>query len=474
MSSGFRWLALGKLSTQLIAWGMTFFVLRLLHPSDYGVVALSSAITLLFGMIAEFGLGSAIVQAKSVSRVQLANLFGYGLVINLLIVVLLLALAPLVLLVYADERLPMVIQVASLQFVFAAFCLLPDAKMRREMRFDLMAKIEFLLGVLTGLCTLVMAHEGYGYWSLVISPLVAAFLRTVLLNWTSGEWVAPRLSVQQTQALLKFGGFILLARIAGHFLSQADVLIAGVFLSKEAMGVYAVAMQLATMPLSKVMMVINQVAYPALSRMNREGGVRSEGLLQGGRMVSYVLFPVLWGLAVVAPFIVPLVIGPKWHEAVLPLQLVCIALPLRAVSTMVTTAVAAVGRADLELWNTVTGCIIFPALFYVGAQHGVVGLSWAWVIGTPLMVLVNLMRSGKVLGIGVLDVAAALFRPLLCAGGMYVLLFTLQVTGVFDVQRWSHLLMAVVLGAAVYSLLLMWLDRPAFLQLLSFVGIRRR
>lgn len=117
--SGFRWVALGKLSTQLITWGMTFFVLRLLDPSDYGVVALSSAITLLFGMIAEFGLGSAIVQAKNVSRDQLASLFGYGLVINLLIALLLLALAPLVLLVYADERLPLVIQVASLQFVFA-------------------------------------------------------------------------------------------------------------------------------------------------------------------------------------------------------------------------------------------------------------------------------------------------------------------------------------------------------------------
>ena len=474
MSSGFRWVALGKLSTQLITWGMTFFVLRLLDPSDYGVVALSSAITLLFGMIAEFGLGSAIVQAKSVSRVQLANLFGYGLAINLLIVVLLLGLAPLVLLVYSDERLPLVIQVASLQFLFSAFCLLPDAKMRREMRFELMAKIEFFLGVVTGLCTLGMAYAGYGYWSLVISPLAAALVRTLLLNWTSGEWVAPRLSVQQTQDLLKFGGVILLARIAGHFLSQADVLIAGVFLSKEAMGVYAVAIQLATMPLSKVMMVINQVAYPALSKMNREEGLRADRLLHGGRLVSYVLFPVLWGLAVVAPFVVPLVIGPKWQEAVLPLQLVCLALPLRAVSTMITTAVAAAGRADLELWNTLSGCVIFPALFYFGAQHGVVGLSWAWVFGTPLMVLVNLIRSGRVLGIGALDVLGALWRPLFCAGVMYLSLFALQFTHMLDVHRWSHLLLAIALGALIYGLLLSRVDRPAFHQLLSFFGVRRR
>ncbi len=474
LAAGFRWVALGKLSTQLITWGMTFFVLRLLEPSDYGVVALSSAITLLFGMIAEFGLGSAIVQAKSVNRIQLANLFGYGLLINIVIVVLLFVLAPLVTLLYDDERLPLVIQVASLQFFFSAFCFLPDAKMRREMRFDLMAKIEFFLGVVTGLCTLILAHGGYGYWALVVSPLVSAFLRMVLLNWTAGEWIFPRLSMEQTQALLKFGGFILLARIAGHFLSQADVLIAGVFLSKEAMGVYAVAMQLATMPLSKVMMVINQVAYPELSRMNREEGVRPGALLNGGRLVAYVLFPVLWGLAAVSPFVVQLVIGEKWQEAVLPLQLVCLALPIRAISTLLTTAVAAVGRADIELWNTLSGCIIFPVLFYLGAQHGVVGLSWAWVIGTPLMVLVNMIRSGRVLRIGVLDVIASMGRPLLCAGVMYTLLIFLQFCGVLQADRWSHLLLSILLGAGVYVFLLARLDSSAFHQLLTFVGIRRR
>lgn len=473
LASSFKWVALGKLSTQLITWGMTFFVLRLLDPSDYGVVALSSAITLMFGMIAEFGLGSAIVQAKSISRAQLANLFGYGLLINVVLVVLLVVFAPNVLLLYSDERLPLVIQVASIQFLFASFCLLPDAKMRREMRFALMAKIEFFLGVFAGLCTLVLAYLGYGYWALVISPLVTAFVRMVLLNWTSGEWVAPRFSIHETQGLLKFGGFTLLARIAGHLSSQSHVLIAGVFLGKDAMGVYAVAMQLATMPLSKVMMVINQVAYPELSRMNREEGVKAASLLQGGQLIAYILFPLLWGLAAVAPFVVHLLIGEKWGEAIVPLQLVCLALPFMGISGLLTTAVAAAGRADIELWNTLSGLFIFPGLFYFGAQHGVVGLAWAWVLGTPIMVLVNLIRSGQVLGIWPRDVAASLWRPVVCAGLMYIAIVLLLKWGVFDAKSWAHLLMAIAVGALVYGTLLLRLDGAALWRLLSFLGIRR-
>ncbi len=473
LTSGFRWVALGKLSTQLITWSMTFFVLRLLDPADYGVVALSSAITILFGIIAEFGLGAAIVQAKNISRVQLGSLFGYGLLINLAIVVLLLLFAPQVKHLYSDERLPLVIQVASLQFVFSAFSLLPDGKMRRQMRFSLMAKIEFSMGIFTGLCTLVMAYLGYGYWALVISPLAGSFLRMLILNLTSGEWIAPRLSVQQTSGLLKFGGFVLLARIASQLMSQSDVLIAGVFLSKEAMGVYSVAMQLATMPVSKVMMVINQVAYPELSRMNRDEGIKTAIILSGGRLISYILFPILWGLAAVAPFVVPLLIGEKWSAAILPLQLVCLALPFRAVSTMLSTGVSAAGRSDIELWNALTGAIIFPGLFYFGAQYGVVGLAWAWLVGTPLLVVINMIRSGPVLGITIPDVLSSLWRPMVCAGLMYGVIFMLHEFGVLQPNNWIHLAMAILIGTTLYVTIFWRLDSKALSSLLAFAGIRR-
>lgn len=472
LASGFKWVALGKLSTQLITWGMTFFVLRLLDPSDYGVVALSSAITLLFGMIAEFGFSSAIVQAKTINRTQLSNLFGYGILINAAIVILLVAFAPLVTHIYSDERLPSVIRIASLQFVFAAFAMLPEAKLRREMQFKLMAKLEFVIGVFAGLCTLVLAYLGFGYWSLVISPLAAAFLRMILLNVSAKEWVPPKLSFDQTQALLKFGGLTLMARIAGHFLSQADVLIAGAFLSKEALGAYAVAMQLAAMPLSKVMMVINQVAYPELSRMNRDGGVRPEVLLVGGRMIAYIIFPVLWGLAAVAPFVVHLLMGDKWSAAILPLQLVCLALPFRAISTLLATSVAAVGRADVEFWNTLSGCIIFPVLFYFLVQYGVVGLAWAWVIGTPLFVFVNLNRSGPILGIRTREVASALWPPAACAGLMYCAIAALLHFGFFESSRLDHLVYSITIGVATYIAVFACMDMKALRLFAKHVGVK--
>lgn len=472
LASGFKWVALGKLSTQIITWAMTFFVLRLLSPSDYGIVALSTAITFLFGTIAEFGLSSAIVQAKTISRTQLSNLFGYGIMINMAIVIVLLIFAPVISHLYSDDRLTPIIRAASLQFIFSALTTLSWAKLRREMQFKLMAKIEFFTGIFTGLCTLVLAYLNFGYWSLVISPLAAALLRAVLLNASTREWIPPKFSAGQVQGLLKFGGLTVMARIAGHFLSQSDILIAGAFLSKEDLGAYAVAVQLATMPLSKIMLVVNQVSYPELSRMNREGGIHPNALLSGGRLISHILFPILWGMGVVAPFIVHILMGEKWASAIIPVQLVCLALPFRAISTLLATSVAAAGRADIELWNSVSGCIIFPVLFYLMLPYGVIGLSWAWVIGTPIFVLVNLKRSAPILGIRLSQVCKALLPPATCAALMGAAIFALIHFDFLEPNRVSHLVCAILVGVFVYAGAMACIDRSSFRIFAKQAGLK--
>jgi O-antigen/teichoic acid export membrane protein len=473
VSSGLKIIALSKLSTQIITWGMTFFVLRILDPSDYGLVAISAAITMLFGLIAEFGLSAAIIQAKSTNRQQLASLFGYGIVLNICIVAVLQCIAPLVVNIYADARLEAVIRVASLQFLLTSLCMLPDAKMQREMNFRFIAKLEFTLGVFTGVCTLILAYSGYGYWSLVISPLFSMLLRTVLLNLVAQQWVRPRLSIGQTRGLLVFGSLTLMTRFLGHLLSQTDVLIAGLFLTKEALGMYAVAMQLATMPLSKIMSVINQVAFPELSRMNREEGVRGEVLMHGGRMVLYLLFPVLWGLAAVAPFVVHILMGDKWEDAILPLQLVCIALPLRAISGLCSTALSAVGRVDIVLWNVVIGFGIFPVIFYYGAQYGVVGVAWAWVISTPLFVIITLMQASPVLGLAMRQVLRSLISPALSAGAMYLLIYLSLWLNIFQTDRVDHFVYATGLGALFYGILLRYNDPKIFQQFFDLLKHRQ-
>jgi teichuronic acid exporter len=467
--SGLKWVAMGRILTQLISWSMTFFVLRLLSPSDYGLVALSGAITVLFGLIAEFGFAAAITQARVIEKNQLASLFGFALLLNIGFTLLLVITAPLIASFYSEERLSLIIQVASGQFVISALGILPDAHLRRAMRFRELTKIDFLSGIFAGVLTLAFAYNGWGYWSLVLSPLFGSALRTLLLHLHNRAWVWPSLSLEPVRSLVQFGGLTMMGRIIGHFSSQMDVLIAGAFLGRDALGVYSVAMQLASMPLSKTMGVINQVTSPAISRMNHDGTISGNGLLLGGKLVAYLLFPVAWGLAAVAPFVVSILMGEKWAEAILPLQLVCLALPLRAVCTLLTTAVSAVGRADIDLKNTLTGLFILPVCLLAGVQYGVIGLSLAWLFAIPVITFFIVRRAREILGFSFKDLISTLAGPFFTS---LVMLITVTFY-TWTVREHSgsilYFICATLLGILSYLLVFFLLDRKSLIQFLQLI-----
>ncbi|MGE5623132.1 MAG: lipopolysaccharide biosynthesis protein [Bacillota bacterium] len=468
--TGLKWVGAGKLVTQLITWSMTFFVLRLLSPSDYGVVALSTAITGLFALIAEFGFGAAITQAKDVDKEQLGNLFGFALLLNGAATLLAMAMAPLVAFIYAEPRLTAVIQAAACQFVIAALAILPDAQLRRAMRFREMAKTEFASGVAGGILTLGCTYFGLAYWSLVLGVLCTALVRVLLLHFLVREWIWPSFSLKPVRELVAFGGLTMTGRIVGHFLAQADILIAGIFFGREALGIYSVAMQLASLPLSRVMSIVNQVAFPVIARMRNDGTGSASQLLTGGKMITYLLFPALWGLAAVAPFVVTLFMGEHWQAAILPLQLVCLALPLRAISTLLTTAISAAGRADIDLRNTLTGAAVLPACFLIGIHFGVEGLASAWIVGIPFMVFFNVRRTAGPLGFSGKDILALLGGPAVTTVSMFLIVTLFSRAFAPNYSSVADFVATVAVGVLAYSAALALIDRKsllAFAQMFS-------
>ena len=180
--SSLRWLATARLIGQAISWLVTIWVMRLLVPEDYALVAISTAVLTLASLVAELGFGSAIVQAKSISRDAIRSLFGAAIAFSLLSATLLASVAPLLADFYsAPETAPMM-QVAALTLVFGALATVPDAQLRREMAFPRISMIELAAGVLAAAFTLAFALSGAGPWSLIGGPVLGAATRAILLH----------------------------------------------------------------------------------------------------------------------------------------------------------------------------------------------------------------------------------------------------------------------------------------------------
>ena len=467
-ASGLRWMATGRLLAQLLSWVGTIFVMRMLAPADYGLAALCTAIIGAMAMVAELGLGAGLIQAPTLSREQVRSVFGASLLFGLAGAVLVVTLAPVLGWFFRAPEVVPLIQVSALQLLLGPLALIPEAALRREMAFRGASIIELAAGLLASAATVWLAWKGAGVWALIWGPLAGIVLRVLLFNLLAPQRLWPTLRMGPARGLIGFGFKLALSRITGYMLSQSDVLIAGRVLDKTALGEYSVAMHLAMLPVTKVMGIVNQVTYPAIAELNRSGVEVRPHLLVGLRLMSHALIPLLWGLGAIAPWLIPLLLGPAWTQAVLPMQIVCLALPLRVVSTLMATAVQGLGHAAVDLANTATG-VLLPLCFLIGVQFGAPGLAAAWLVGLPMLVGLNLHRSRSVLRLGIRATLRAMAPAGLCSASMAgVVIGGGKILG--DTASTAPGMAALILlGTTSYAALFWWGDRKSAQALIALM-----
>ena len=468
--SGFRWTVSVRLLSQLVTWVITLAVIRLLAPADYGLLAMATVFVAFLTMFSELGLGAAIVQKAEVDEKLLKRAFGLILIVHFSLAALLALAAPLIAAFYTEPRVTPILRVLSLQFLLAAFAVIPDAQLQRRMEFRNRSILDFSGAVVASGTTLLMAMAGSGVWALVAGSLVSQAFKTVGINCLSPFLRWPDFSLQGMRSLLQFGGNFTAVQVFWMFLSQVDVLICAKWLGNEVLGFYSVAMQLASLPSQRMSGLVNQVAFPTFARMQSELHRVGESVLSGARMLSFFSFPVLWGMSSVAPEIVVVILGEKWALATVPLQVLTLIMPLRIVGNFVATAVQGIGRSDIVLRSVVWASFVTPILLIVGVNGwGLLGLSLAWLVASPFSFFQSMVRSLPVLGLGLKQLAGAMV-PAACTGlfmyGAVALARHFLLTGQGDVVRLGVL---IGVGALAYGVVSLAINRKGVLEVLATV-----
>lgn len=211
--------------------------------------------------------------------------------------------------VFRRSTLELVLQVIVLQFLPAAFGVVPAALLTRDMKFQGRAVVDFASSFGGALITLAMAHWGYGVFALAWGSVAIAAIRAVGLNTLSPFVEMPLFQFSGSGTLLNFGRNVVQTQFLWFFYSQADAFIVGKVLGKHDLGIYSVSMDLASLPASRVSGILNQVVFPTLSKIQRDGGTIGKPLLKGMRGVSLLSFPVMWGISSVSPELIQAFLG---------------------------------------------------------------------------------------------------------------------------------------------------------------------
>lgn len=468
--SGFRWLAAGRFAGQIVTWVVTIYVIRILTPEDYGLMAMATVVIGFLALFDELGMGAAIIQQKEFDEAQVSQVFGLVIIINLTAFLLLIVSAQYIAEFFDEPRLVTITWVLSLQFPLLAVQIIPDAVIRRRMQFRRKSLVNFVTMVLGSLFTLGLAIAGWGVWALVLGNVMTVFTRTVGFNIVAAYFCWPSFNFKGLRRVVTFGSQVTAERILWFIYSQADIFLVGRVLGKELLGYYSVAIHLASLPMTKLGAIVNEVSFAGFSRIQSETDEVSRQFLKATLAISFFAFPVFFGISAAAPEIVSSILGNNWIQSTAPLQILSLVIPLRMLDLVIPTALLGTGRADIGVSNAAIAAVILPVSFFIGIQWGLVGVCYAWLAGYTVYFLISLFRSLPTLGVGF----GAYFKTVAgLALSSTTMLFAVHGCRLLLPDAWGQgflsLAVLVLAGAATFSVLVLLFHRKSLVFVMGLI-----
>lgn len=445
---GTFWAFMERFGLQLVGFGVTVVLSRLLSPNDYGTLALLSIFTCIVGNLVDSGFAQALIQKKDATELEYNSVFWFSCFASILGYLVLFAAAPAVARFYKVPELCLILRVTSISLVFNAMNSVQRAVLTKKMLFHLSFRISLAAAVVAGIVGVALALNGFGPWALVWHS-VASGLCSVLMFWWLIGW-RPQLmfSGKSLRGLFGFGWKV----TASFFVDQLYGNLSGVLIGKFYTRADLAFVDKGRSLPGTVMMAVNgsieRVCYPALAEM-QDDPARFKSVLR--RMIktsTFVVFPMMVGLASCADVVIPLLFGEKWIPAVPFMQLVCLQYALRPFHSVNLRAILALGRSDVFIKLEVLKKIVGLALLAVSLPFGVLPfVVVSTVVGDPLCVIINAWPNRKLINYTVRQQVQDVIPSALISGMMGLAILPLNY---LPLNRLLILFVQIPMGVVIY------------------------
>lgn len=452
---GIAWQGGVKWGVQIVTWGTTIAVARILSPSDYGLLSMGNVLLTFITLLSESGLGITVVRTRPITSDQIAQINGAAVLLGLACFAVAATAAFPVSWFYRAPQLPPVIIAMSAALVISSFRVVPGALLQRDLRFPRLAVIDGAQGLLQASATVVLAILGFRYWSLVLGALLGAALSTIATVAMRPYRISrPRRST--LRPLFSFTREVVAARLLWYTYQDADFVVAGRRLGLQALGGYQYAWSLASLPIDKITALVASVTSPVFAAVQNEAGAMRRYFLSVTEGLAVVSFPLTIGMALVARELVPVVLGEKWAFMALTLQVLAVYASIRSITPIASQALTVMGETRIQMYLGVAAVAGLPTAFYIGSHWGAVGIAVAWSIAHPVFVYIPFtIRVFKRLGLSLATYLRALWPAISGCAAMTVAVILMRALAAGSVGRAGLLAIEVVAGGIAYSVWLL-------------------
>lgn len=393
----FIWRFAERCGAQLVTFVVSIVLARILTPEDYGQIALITVFTTIMQVFVDSGLGLALIQKKDADDLDFSSVFYFNFVVCLALYSIMFVAAPYIAAFYKDASLTPIIRVISLTIVISGVKGIQQSYVSRNMLFK-----RFFFSTLGGtifsaFLGIGLAYSGFGVWAIVAQQLSNTAIDTLIL-WLTVKWRPRKMfSWERLKSLLSFGWKMLISSLLDTVYNNIRSLIIGKMYSSADLAYYNQGKQFPHTIVNNINTSIDSVLLPSMSSA-QDDRARVKAMTRRSITIStYIMAPMMMGLAFCAKPIVQLVLTDKWLPCVPFLRIFCITYMFYPIHTANLNAIKAMGRSDYFLKLEIAKKAVGLALLFSTMWFGVMAMAYSLLIGTITGMIINSWPNRKLL-----------------------------------------------------------------------------
>jgi len=401
--SGMIWTYAQQFSSQLISFGVSVVLARLLLPSEFGLIGMLAVFMGIGTALFDGGLTSSLIRSNDTNKDDYSTVFYFNFAGSIIIYLILYLVAPWIAAFFHQPALTDITRIYGLTFVLSAFGTVQNTILTRELKFRKQAMIALPALILSSSVGLIMAFKNYGVWSLVYAALVNA-AATSLLLWISSDW-HPTLvfNNQKFQEHFHYGYKLTLSAVLDIIFTNIYQIVIGRFYSSSNVGYYTRAHTLLMLPVGNVSGALNRVVFPLFSKIQDDIPKFKDTYKKIMLMVLFIISPIVVFMAVMGKPLIIFLFTDKWLPVVPIFQIVCVTGILYPIHMYNLLVLQVKGRSDLFLKLEVIKKVIQGIILMISFFYGFYALLWGQLIFSCIALLINTHYAGRMLGYRMVD-----------------------------------------------------------------------
>ena len=468
ISEGLFWKLVERLGVQGSQFVLQIILARILDPEHYGVLSLMVIFTTLANVFIQRGFNTALIQNKDVTEEDYSSVLWVTMGAAAMLYGLLFVAAPVIEALYEMPGLVVPFRVLCLVLFPGALNSIQLARVSRGMDFKKVFRSNVAAIILSGLTGIAIALMGGGLWALVAQFLLNVTIACVVM-WFTVKW-RPRLvcNLTRVKALFSYGWKLLVSGLLDTLYQDLRSLVIGLKYNSSTLAYYNRGKQFPQFIINAVNSTVQSVMLPAMSA-EQDDRKKVKLLMRNSVMLSsYIIFPVMAGLAAVAQPLILLLLTEKWLPSVPYMQIYCFTLAFYPVHSCNLQAINAVGRSDLFLKLEIIkkGIGIVALVIAVFCFDSPIAIAMTGVLTTFISCFINAYPNRELLGYSYFEQMRDILPSFLTA---IVMCAVVLGVGMLDLGLILTLVVQVIVGVAVYLGLSALLRLEPFRMLLKMI-----